>query len=123
MENTNNAVSKIKSDALTGAIAGMLGAPLVGLFIGITLIFIGLLFTLTIIGAVIGIPLISAGIWIIIISPFAGLVGGLVMKRASCPVCAHTVRLSFLDKGVTCRACKTRLVMHNKSLIVVPQAT
>ncbi|MBN2432584.1 MAG: hypothetical protein JXQ27_14000 [Acidobacteria bacterium] len=70
---------------------------------------VGALLCLTGIGALLGIPLIFAGHLALLIMPFAGKSA----RVGACPYCGHQVTMSTTSSGVTCRACRRRIVMHH----------
>ena len=74
------------------------------------LIVAGGLLCLTGIGAIIGIPMILAGL----LAPFLGPVIGLTNIRGKCPYCEISVKALSRDVGVTCPACKKRIVIRQR---------
>jgi len=70
---------------------------------------VGVLLCLTGIGALLGIPLIIAGHLALVIMPFAGKSA----RVGACPYCGHQVTMATTSSGVTCRACRRRVVMHH----------
>ena len=89
---------KAKGDKLAGVAAST--------WIGLgCLIPAGVVLTLTGIGAIIGVPLIIAGI----IAPIVGLAS----IKGSCPYCGATLRTMKTSQGVTCGACKKRVVLRD----------
>ncbi len=85
----------------------------VGIVIALIFAALGALLTATLIGAIIGIPMMLAAVVLPFVAPFMAL----FMRRQACPHCQHAVFASRFLKGVTCRACRTRLVMRGKQLI------
>jgi len=77
------------------------------LVIGAGVIMIGGLLSLTGIGAIIGIPLIIGGILYPIINIGSTSIIG------SCPYCGHEVSASKKTPGVTCPACRQRIIIRN----------
>jgi len=83
--------------------------------LAIILITIGGLLCLTGIGAILGIPMIIAGL----LSPFAGALLGLSSIKGPCPYCGHEVSCSSKTPGVTCPACKKRIIVKEKKFYKV----
>ncbi len=92
---------KAKGDKLTGVAAG----TLFGLG---CLIPAGILLCFTGIGALFGVPLIIAGL----IAPLFGLMS----IKGPCPYCGCTIRAMKTSEGVTCKACKKRVVVRGGKL-------
>ena len=90
--------TKAKGDKL----AGVLAATDVGLG---CLIPAGVLISLTGIGAIIGIPMIIAGI--------SAPIAGLASIKGPCPYCGSTVKTMKTIQGVTCSACKNRVLVRD----------
>jgi DNA-directed RNA polymerase subunit RPC12/RpoP len=74
------------------------------------LIVAGGLLCLTGIGAIIGIPMILGGL----LAPFLGPVLGLTNIKGKCPYCETNVTAQSRALGVTCPACKKRIVIREK---------
>lgn len=78
-----------------------------GTFAGFAAIGIGSLLCFTGIGAIIGIPLIIAGI----IFPFLNIGNSTLV--GNCPYCGHETIAFKNDPGVTCKACRQRIIIRN----------
>jgi DNA-directed RNA polymerase subunit RPC12/RpoP len=95
-----NTQGETKGEKLAGLV--------VGTWLGLgCLIPAGVVLCLTGIGALIGIPLIIAGI----VAPIVGLVSSI---KGPCPYCGSAVTTSKSSQGVTCRACKKRVVVRDR---------
>jgi DNA-directed RNA polymerase subunit RPC12/RpoP len=104
--------NETKNDKVNGF---FMGIP-AGIITAIIFILVGFLLCLTGIGAIIGVPLIIGGI----ASPFIGPVAvGLTSIKGKCPYCESEVQASSMDKGVTCPACKKRIVIRDKKFYKV----
>ncbi len=103
--------NETKNDKVNGFFTGISA----GLITASIFILVGFLLCLTGIGAIIGVPLIIGGI----ASPFIGPVAGLTSIKGKCPYCESEVQASSTDKGVTCAACKKRIVIRDKKFYKV----
>jgi DNA-directed RNA polymerase subunit RPC12/RpoP len=83
----------------TGCLFGSFGAGVI--FI------IGMLLTATGIGAIIGIPLMIVGI----IFPFVNIGNSTLI--GSCPYCGNEIIALKNEPGVTCKACKQRIIVRD----------
>jgi DNA-directed RNA polymerase subunit RPC12/RpoP len=101
--------------AILPRLANGLGGGVVGLFLGLLMIVIGILLCLTIIGAIIGIPMILAGV----VMPFGIALGALGLRNQKCPYCQNKVAVGLGMKALTCRYCKKRLLVKDKELVLV----
>ncbi len=75
------------------------------------LFMVGVLLTATGVGAIIGLPMIIAAF----LAPFLGF----TWIKGACPYCGSQVSTMGTQKGVTCPACKKRIVIRNKKFIRV----
>ncbi len=83
--------------------------------LGIVLMVIGLALSLSVVGAIIGGPLFIVGIIMI----FRKTVSTIKRLKGPCPWCQTQISADTTAKGVTCKACKKRLVVRNESFIKV----
>ena len=73
-----------------------------------TALIVGVLLCLTGLGAILGIPIIIAGF----IYPFTKSARAPILI-GKCPYCGHEVHASKLAPGVTCDACKQRIIIKD----------
>jgi DNA-directed RNA polymerase subunit RPC12/RpoP len=92
---------------LRGTIGGLVG--------GLLLIILGVALCFTGIGAIIGLPLLFFGAVAILSGPLSAF----FQIRGACPYCGSEVLALSTKPGVTCEACKNRIVIRNKQFIKV----
>lgn len=85
-----------------------------GVVTGVLMIIVGSILTVTLIGSIIGIPLIIAGIWGMVGGPLIGVLTNRKAIKGPCPYCGTTVLGQSTDAGITCKACKKRIVLRDK---------
>jgi len=112
---SNTTKSEAKSVKVQGSIVGLISGGMVGIGclvpIGIALCFTG-------IGAIIGIPIVIVGL----IFPIIKFLTGMATIEGNCPWCQNSVICTSADRqlgGVTCPACKKRIVIKDKTLIKI----
>jgi hypothetical protein len=91
---------------------GFLGGAIGGIIGGLVLFMIGFILSLWEIGVFIGIPLMFLGV----ITVFAGPLAVFFYIKEKCPYCQTIIRAFSTMKGITCRACKNRVIIRDKQL-------
>lgn len=89
-------------------------AKTIGWLAGFMLLFFGFLISLTGIGAVVGIPLMIAGVVI----PFTSRNPKYTLYKVICPTCGYEVTTTK-KPGLTCKACKKRMVLQGDRYVKV----
>jgi DNA-directed RNA polymerase subunit RPC12/RpoP len=106
--------TEVKSAKGQGALSGLfvgMGCSVVCIIVGLSLCFTG-------IGAIVGIPLIIVGLC----GPILGLFAGMKLVKGECPWCQTMVTCTGASQkkgGITCPACKKRIVIKGKNLIKI----
>ena len=98
---SNDKPAETKNAGGTGAGVGCLTGPMTGFI----LIVIGVMVSFTGIGLIMGIPLILIGI----AYPFIGR----SLIKGPCPYCGSAVSAFGFKTGITCLACKERIVIRD----------
>jgi len=106
---------KVKQNFFIKIFAG--GAA--GLIGGLICIFIGSLLCVTIVGGIVGIPMIIIGIGLIVFGPALGFTSLGKAIEGLCPYCQTKVQTHPDNKGVTCSACKKRIVLRDNLFVRV----
>jgi hypothetical protein len=105
-------VTQAKGSGAVGATSGLVGGLGCSVFLGI----IGLALCFTGIGALIGIPMILAAFG----TPIMGFFQGMKAIEGPCPYCEKPIFCSSVHQrkgGITCPACKNRVVIRGKTLV------
>jgi len=103
--------TETRSAKLEGVGLGFVG----GVMIGAVFVVVGALLSFTGIGACIGIPMIIVGV----VMPFVGPLMRLNNIKGKCPYCRCDVSSLSTDPGVTCPACKRRIIIRDKKFFRV----
>jgi DNA-directed RNA polymerase subunit RPC12/RpoP len=107
--------TEAKSVKVQGGIFGLISGAVFG--IG-CLVPVGIVLCITGIGAIIGIPIVIVGL----IFPIIQFLNGMATIKGNCPWCQTSVTCTSADRqqgGVTCPACKKRIVIKDKTLIKI----
>ena len=109
---TDDGSTATESDKKNGFLAFIAGG-FAGLIVGLVLILVGSLLSATLIGAILGIPIIGAGLFLMLSGPIKGVLNNRNAIKGPCPYCGTTVQGQREDAGLTCKACKKRLVQRD----------
>lgn len=108
-------MSKQETETRSAKGEGIAVGCLTGWLLSAVLIVVGVLLSLTGIGAILGVPMILMGI----LAPFVGPLMGLSSIKGQCPYCGSDVSTFSTNRGVTCSACKKRIVIRDKTFLRV----